>query len=165
VELSTEYRQLAVDVPDVPVPSPADIADSMILPLEGSVASNSLIAVLNRQNEITSTLLKQQQLSLLPPKSVTVFDGDILQFRSFMTSFEHNIEMNTDSGQDRLFYLEQFTRGQARDLVRSCQHMDGNQGHLRAKRLLLEQFGNEYKISTAYIEKVLNWPNIKSRRS
>lgn len=129
--------------------------------LQDSVPSINLIAILNRQNEISSMLLKQQQLSLLPPKSVNIFDGDILQFRSFMTSFEHNIERKTDSAQDRLFYLEQFTKGQARDLVRSCQHMEGDQGYLRAKHLLHEHFGNEYKISTAYIERVLNWPNIK----
>lgn len=75
-----------------------------------------------------------------------------------MTSFEFNIEMKTDSGHDRLFYLEQFTRGQARDLVRSYQHMDGEQGYLRAKCLLLEQFGNENKISTAY--SILKWFSI-----
>lgn len=108
-------------------------------------------------------LLKQQQKLTLPPKSVTVFDGDILQFRSFVASFEHNIEMKTNNGQDKLFYLEQYTKAQARDLVRSCQHMDGDQGYFRAKRLLHEHFGNEYKISTAYIEKALKWPTIKPK--
>lgn len=79
-----------------------------------------------------------------------------------MASFEHNIEMKTDNGQDRAFYLEQYTKGQARDLVRSCQHMDGDQGYLRAKRLLHEHYGNEYNIFTAYIEKALSWPAIKA---
>lgn len=83
--------------------------------------------------KITYMLIKQQQLSLLPPKRVT-----------------------------RLFYLQQYTKGQARQLVRSCQHMDGNQGYPRAKCLLREHFGNEYKISTAYTEKALYWPTIKS---
>ncbi|KAL2083621.1 hypothetical protein ACEWY4_021394 [Coilia grayii] len=165
VELGTEYRQLA----DVLVQSHTGGEDQVLLeqqneqqgPAQESVPSSGLISILNRQNEITSLLLKQQQLSLLPPKNVTSFDGDILQFRSFMTSFEHNIEKKTDNGQDRLFYLEQYTRGQARDLVRSCQHMGGDQGYHTAKRLLHEHFGNAYKMSTAYIEKVLNWPNIK----
>ncbi len=39
--------------------------------------------------------------------------------------------------------------------------MDGEQGYLRAKRLLHEHYGNEYKLSTAYAEKALNWPAIK----
>lgn len=43
--------------------------------------------------------------------------------------------------------------------------MDGNQGYLRAKCLLCEHFRNEYKISTAYTEKALNWPTIKYEES
>lgn len=39
--------------------------------------------------------------------------------------------------------------------------MDGEQGYLRAKHLLHEHYGNEYKLSTAYIEKALHWPGIK----
>lgn len=39
--------------------------------------------------------------------------------------------------------------------------MKGDQGYLRATGLLHEHFDNEYKIYTAYIEKLLNWPSIK----
>jgi len=135
-ELSIEYRWLAPS--NVIANSQADMAAAMLSEQEqeqyrssqGHVASSNLHAILNRQNEITSMLLKQQQLSTLPPKSVPVFDGDILQLRSFMGSFDHNIEMKTDNGQDRLFYLEQYTKGQTRDHVRRCQHMDV-QGYLR----------------------------------
>ena len=35
-------------------------------------------------------------------------------------------------------------------------------GFAQAKRLLQEHFGNEYKIATAYIEKVLAWTAIKA---
>lgn len=38
----------------------------------------------------------------------------------------------------------------------------GDQGYLRAKRLLHEHFGNEYNLSTDYVKKVLNWQGIKS---
>ncbi|XP_031438690.2 uncharacterized protein LOC116224090 [Clupea harengus] len=160
VELSTEYRPLVDDLV-ISQAGPMLPEQEQVRSLQDNVAPSNLIAILNRQNEITSMLLRQQQLSTLPPKRVTVFDGDILEFRSFMNSFEHNIESKTDNGQDRLFYLEQYTKGQARDLVKSCQHMDGDQGYLRAKRLLHEHFGNEYNISTAYIEKALSWPILK----
>lgn len=78
--------------------------------LQEHVASNNLLAILSTQNEITSLLLKQQ------PKSVTVFDGDLLQFRSFMASFKHNIEMKKDNGQNTVncFTLNNIQR----DLVR-----------------------------------------------
>ena len=58
-------------------------------------------------------------------------------------------------------HLEQFTRGQPRELVRSCQHMAPGHGYMVAKGLLQEHFGNKYKIATAYIEKALLWPTIR----
>ena len=60
-----------------------------------------------------------------------------------------------------LYYLEQYTRGQPRELVRSCQHMDPESGYGVAKGLLQEHFGNHYTIATAYMEKALFWQSIK----
>lgn len=78
----------------------------------------------------------------------------------FIHAFEHLIEDKTKNNQDRLYYLEQFTSGLPRDLVRSCLHMDVNGGYTEAKQLLKEYFGNE--ISGAYLEKALNWTAIKA---
>lgn len=63
---------------------------------------------------------------------------------------------------DCLYYLEQFTRGQPRELVRSCQHMAPERGYEVAKGLLQEHFGNQYKIAAAYMDKALSWQAIKS---
>ena len=63
---------------------------------------------------------------------------------------------------DCLYYLEQFTRGQPRELVHSCQHIEPAQGYAHAKRLLHEHFGNEYKQAAAFMEKALAWHSIKS---
>lgn len=63
---------------------------------------------------------------------------------------------------DCLYYLEQFTRAKPRELVRSCQQIAPECGYDFAKQLLKEHFGNEYKIATAYIEKVFTWPAIKA---
>lgn len=74
------------------------------------------------------------------------------------------IEDKTSSFQDRLYFLEQFTSGQAKDLVRSCMHMDPHKGYtkaIEAKQLLQLHFGDEIKIANAYLEKALNWTSIK----
>lgn len=102
----------------------------------------------------------QQNLSLLP-REVSVFDGNPLAYQSFIHAFEHMIEEKTKNNQDRLYYLEQFTSGLPRDLVRSCLHMEGGRGYGEARRLLKEHFGNEIKVSAAYLEKALNWTAIK----
>lgn len=79
-----------------------------------------------------------------------------------MRAFEHRLESKTENSKDRLYYLEQHTYGQPNDLVRSCFHMDPDQGYPEAKRLLKERFGDKYKISVAYLDKALNWPAIKA---
>ena len=71
-----------------------------------------------------------------------MFDGDPLNFMPFMRAFEHGIEDKTSSHQDRLYYLEQYTSGQPKDLVRSCLHMEARRGYAEAKKLLKEHFGN-----------------------
>lgn len=40
--------------------------------------------------------------------------------------------------------------------------MDANSGYGKAKALLQEHFGNEYKIATVYMENALSWSSIKS---
>ncbi|KAL7881128.1 hypothetical protein SRHO_G00033820 [Serrasalmus rhombeus] len=85
-----------------------------------------------------------------------------MEYRLFMRAFEHRIESKTENSKDRLYYLEQHTTGQPNDLVRSCFHMDPEQGYFEAKKLLKERFGDKYKLSMAYLDKALNWPTIKS---
>jgi hypothetical protein len=79
-----------------------------------------------------------------------------------MRAFEHCVEAKTGCKGDCLYYLEQFTRGQPRDIVRSCLHMTADKGFAVAKRLLKEHFGNEFKITAAYMEKVTGWTSIKA---
>ncbi|KAL3967647.1 phylloquinone omega-hydroxylase/docosahexaenoic acid omega-hydroxylase [Sarotherodon galilaeus] len=120
-----------------------------------------LLNVMKRQNEIIELLVKQQKASTLPPLDVPVFSGDPLEFGFFMKAFEHGIEERTDSNRDRLRFLEQFTQGRPKVLVRSCSHMHPDRGYAEAKRLLRKHFGDEYTIASAYIERALKWPVIK----
>jgi len=122
-----------------------------------------LFEVLKRQEELTSYLIQQQgNPRILPRREISVFDGDPLQYIAFIRAFEHGIEEKTDNEKDRLYFLKQFTRGQPKDLVCSCQHMAPDRGYALAKRLLQEHFGNEFKVSTAYLEKALGWPALKA---
>lgn len=98
---------------------------------------------MQRQTDITELLAKNQQLFRLPQKDVPVFHGDPLEYRSFMRAFIHAIDEGDDSSTDKLYFLEQFTRGEPRDLVKSCQHMPADHGYTEAVRLLQDKYGNE----------------------
>ena len=120
-----------------------------------------ILTIMHRQNEITAALVQQQHSLSLPPRDIPIFEGDPLQYRTFIKAFEQGVEEKAGKA-DCLYYLEQFTRGQPKELVRSCQHMAPERGYAMAKGLLQEHFGNQYKIATAYIEKALAWQTIKS---
>lgn len=142
-----------------------DAGDSMQAPvysMDSSVNTDNLVIVMQRQNDITENLIKQQRLSTLPPQNIPVYKGDPVEYRLFMRAFEHGVESKTENNKDRLYYLEQYTKGPPNDLVRSCFHMDPDQGYPEAKRLLKERFGDKYKISMAYLDKALNWPTIRT---
>lgn len=71
------------------------------------------------------------------------------------------MERNASHKRDRLYFLDKYTRGNPKELVRSCQYMAPDRGYTMAKHLLREHFGNKQKITAAYMEKVLSWPGVK----
>ncbi len=127
-----------------------------------NLKGSALVDVMRKQNEITEMLVRQQQLSLLPVREIPIFDGNPLEYRAFIKTFEQIIESKTDNMQDRLYYLEQFTSGQPKRLVHSCIHMDPQTGYNEAKKQLEWNFGNNVKITSAFIDKALSWPVIKA---
>lgn len=122
----------------------------------------SLDLTRKRQTDLVDLLVMQQKQASLPRREVPVFDGNPLTFRLFTQAFKHNIEDKTNSNEDRLYFLEQYTVGQPKELVRSCFHMNATTGYAEAKRLLKHHFGDDFKITTAYIEKALNWNSIRT---
>ena len=119
-----------------------------IPPMQAAVDQDAICGILQRQNEITAMLVQQQMSSSLPRKDIAIFDGNPLQFLSFVRAFEHCIEEKTSSYQDCLYLLEQYTTAQPRELVRSCLPMASQEGYRRAKDLLRQHFGSEQKIAT-----------------
>lgn len=107
--------------------------------------------------------MKQQLSSTLPQGSIPVFDGEVFEYKSFIHFFQNMIERKTDNHRGRLQFLIQYTKGQAQQLDKSCEYMAPDRGYQRAMQLLKENFGNEYKISRAYLEKALSWSQIKSQ--
>ena len=124
--------------------------------------NEDILGIMRKQNEITTLLIQQQCLTALPKREVPIFDGDPLTYHTFLKAFENGVERNTTNNSDRLYFLEQHTKGHAKELVRSCQYINSDHGYWRAKTLLKEQFGNEQKVAFCYMDKALSWPTIKT---
>lgn len=107
---------------------------------------NKFLDIMKHQNGI----LTQQQFSFpLSPRERPIFDGDPLEYRTFIRTFHHNVEGKTASSVDCL------------ELVQSCQYMSPHRGYQRARILLEQHFGNEQKITSAYMKKALGWSTNK----
>ncbi|XP_071088902.1 uncharacterized protein [Haliotis cracherodii] len=133
--------------------------------LQVGVHNSKFDEVCKQQNEIIQLVVEHQKLATLPTRKIPVFSGDPLQFKPFIQAFEHGIEDKTINPKDRLYYLDQYTNGEPNDLVRSCLFMNPESGYEQARTLLDKKFGNKYKIATAYMDKALKWPAIKSEDS
>ena len=114
-----------------------------------------------QQNRIVELLAVNQNKNKLPQPRVPIFDGNPVDYRSFVRAFESLIESRTQSSTERLYYLEQYTAGDVKELIRSCHHLPPDEGYEEARRLLKRKFGDEYRIASAYESKALGWPPIK----
>ena len=122
-------------------------------------------ALQQQQNKIVEMLATQQKKSNLPQQRVPIFDGDPMDYGAFVRAFENVIESKTSSSSERLYYLEQFTSGDVKELVRSCHYLPSERGYQEARQLMKKKFGDDYRIVTAYETKALNWPEVKAEDS
>ena len=94
-------------------------------------------------------------MSNLPKRQLTPYDGkDLTQFRSFMMLFERMIESSCDGEGDKFTYLDQYTAGEPKKLFQSCRHFPPNYAFMKAKNLLITEYGNEHLVANAYLSKI-----------
>lgn len=112
----------------------------------------SLYSLLQRQNNITLLLIQAQSSHFLPQREIPCYDGDPLQFKTFIKAFEHCVEAKDSSKGDCLYYVEQFKRGEPRDVFHSCLHMTPERRYTVAKHLLqVATSASPYPIYCIYV--------------
>lgn len=107
----------------------------------------------------------QQMESLLVQPELPVFDGNPIEYCSFIRAFESIVESRTANSSAKLYYLIQYTSGDVNELMRSCLNMKANEGYQEARRLLKERFGQDYKIASAYVNRITEGPPLKAERA
>ena len=115
-------------------------------------------------NFILRTLVDCNIKSLMPRQEVPIFSGDVSTFNIFMDAFETTIASKTPSNKEKLRYLEQYTKDVANDIVKSCLYMDDSCGYDEAITLLKKRFGDPNQIENEYINKLFEWPAMKSEK-
>lgn len=87
-------------------------------------AAGYWMEIQRQQNNLTQLLLQCHVKQALPQRHLQPFDGNPLQYHTFKRAFQHIIESTTTDYSDKIYFLEQYTRGQAIEIVQSCMFGD-----------------------------------------
>ncbi len=98
----------------------------------------------------------------LPKPDISTFDGNPMEYWSFIRSFENTIERNAASESEKLMYLLQNTTGEAKKTVDCCVVMDPSKGYHSARELLKERFDHAYTIAAKFVSEITEGPPIKA---
>ncbi|XP_014672653.1 PREDICTED: uncharacterized protein LOC106813111 [Priapulus caudatus] len=97
-----------------------------------------------------------------PASEIKRFDGNLMDYRKFMRQFNSKVVLNTDTDEERMNFLEQYTGEEANRIVSGFSHLDARQGYQAAMKELEERYGDVEVIANAFIRKALTWPTIKA---
>ena len=162
---------------ELPIPAKHQMLDAnapewFVKPSERDIhqSDGSLGQFVQQQQQQLMKLLQQafqsmastiQQGFTLPKPELGPFNGNPLEFWSFMRLFENNIEKNTQDECERLTFLLQYCTGAAKDAIKSCVTMDPAIGYQTAREFLKDRFGHPFKIATAHVNQVTRGPAVK----
>ena len=113
---------------------------------------------INNNNDVSYAIVKSLRK---PAPDIKKFGGDPLEFRKFVRQFTAKITANSDTDDEKMTYLEQFTYGEASKVVQGYSHLDGRHAFKSAMNQLEERYGDVEVIASAFIKRALDWPNIK----
>ncbi|CAB4007121.1 Hypothetical predicted protein [Paramuricea clavata] len=109
---------------------------------------------------LADPLAQRQDYDSLPRPQPDVFSGDILQYPIWIKAFETLIERKTNQPSERLYYLGKYTSGEAKEAVSGLLPLDTETAYAKAKKILVNRFGNSFLASNVYQKKLENWPKI-----
>ena len=108
-----------------------------------------------------SELLAEQRRSRLPALEPEVFRGEVARFHPWMKTFEAFIESRTILPSDRLHYLSRYTGGEAKTVIEGFFLLNSSDAYDRAKKKLIERYGNDFLVANSYRKKLKDWPMIR----
>ena len=102
-----------------------------------------------------------RQVVSMPKIKYMHFNGDAINYASFMHNFETCLEKDNPDNCTRLQLLIQHCNGKAREAIESCGNLPAEEGYNTAKNTLYENFGKPHIIAKAYIKGLMNLPFLK----
>jgi len=107
--------------------------------------------------QILVNVMNQSRLPVPVPK---VFSGNPMEFVAFRGSFKTLIEDKGISAKEKIYYLQQYISGEAREAIEGCLYGTTEDDYTRAWQTLESRYGHQFLIQESFRERLEHWPRI-----
>ena len=111
---------------------------------------------------LCDTMSKMVKMQSAPVVDVDIFEGDHLKYHMFRANFKDLVESTVDDERGRLNRLIKFTAGEAKELVNGYILDESGKCYSNALSALDEEYGNVYRVASAYNKQLRGWPTIRN---
>lgn len=87
----------------------------------------------------------------LPKVEIKPFDGNPLDYHSFIATFDELVDKVVTDSRAKLTRLLQSTMGNAKEAIKSCILIRGDDGYQQARNILHQRFGNDHLVTERII--------------
>ena len=102
---------------------------------------------------------------VMPKKEYMTFDGNPLDYPSFITNFSTNVEDVESDPNVRRNYLIQLCTGKAKKAISGSVMLPPEEGYRKAKSILHEMFGQSHIVAASHIDRVTKGPIIRENEN
>ena len=114
------------------------------------------------QNNITEMLCKLVKEQSAPQVDLKPFDGNPLEYTFFMSMLRESVEKKIEDPKGRLTRIIQYTRGEAKYLIKNFINNRPEYGYDNAMAVLHRQYGNPHTLLSSYRREVRQMVNLKA---
>lgn len=142
---------------DQPVIADAPRSDHVSPDPDITFRSHTATSPIDMLGVLRSSQVQQQHLLdviRLPTSHCLSYNGDPLQYWSFIRSFDNSVGNSLLDDGEKLIRLLQACSGRAKRIVECCAVMEPSQGYFRARELLRQRCGDDFLIAEAWVNKV-----------
>ena len=112
---------------------------------------------------VLKEMMKFTAQNSLPAPDLKPFNGDPLDYLTFIRNFEYVVESKTEDPARKLELLLKYTKGEAHELIQECPHIQPSERAFQtAKYMLQKDYGQQSSIINAYMQKAKVWEQIRN---
>lgn len=115
--------------------------------------------------DLVKALAEAISANRLPVPEPSIFYGDPLKFNHWKSSFQTLIERKNIPSREKIFFLEKYVGGAAREALEGYFLLQSKDSYDSAWNLLDERYGQPFVIAKAFRDKLYAWPRIDARDS